>query len=104
MYKLIEALYKNNFYPSEKRFYEILKENNIKPTHKDVKEFINNQAVNQIHKPILNIIKKLKPIFSIGENEQIQMDLIDYTKYKKVIEITGAFYQQLMFLQKKVTE
>ena len=60
-----------------------LKENNIKATHKDVKEFINNQAVNQIHKPILNIVKKLKPIFSIGENEQIQMDLLDYTKYKK---------------------
>ena len=79
----MEALYKNNFYPSEKRFYEILKENNIKATHKDVKEFINNQAVNQIHKPILNIVKKLKPIFSIGENEQIQMDLLDYTKYKK---------------------
>ena len=26
----MEALYKNNFYPSEKRFYEILKENSIK--------------------------------------------------------------------------
>ena len=98
----MEALYKNNFYPSEKRFYEILKENNIKATHKDVKEFINNQAVNQIHKPILNIVKKLKPIFSIGENEQIQMDLLDYTKYKKVIDILVGFYWRLTFLREKV--
>ena len=27
---LMEELFKKNFYPSEKRFYEILKENGIK--------------------------------------------------------------------------
>jgi hypothetical protein len=80
---LMEELFKKNFYPSEKRFYEILKDNGIKRTHKEVKDFINLQAVNQIHKPILNFVDKQKSINSIGENEQIQMDLIDYTKYKK---------------------
>ena len=89
---LMEELYKKHFYPSEKRFYEILKDNGIKRTHKEVKDFINIQAVNQIYKPILNFVDKQKSINSIGENEQIQIDLIDYTKYKKVIKIMGGFY------------
>ena len=63
---LMEELYKKNFYPSEKRFYEILKVNGIKRTHKEVKDFINIQAVNQIHKPILNFVDKQKLISSIG--------------------------------------
>jgi hypothetical protein len=78
----IMRLYKMNYFPSESRFYEILKENGIKRTHKEVINFIENQALKQVFQPIVKRVKDLKPIVAFTENEQMQMDLLDYSKYK----------------------
>lgn len=78
----MEKLYKDNFFPSEKRFYDILKENGYKLTHKEVKEFIEKQAVSQVHKPILKIKTKQKSIVASSPEEQLQIDILDYSKYK----------------------
>lgn len=79
----IQELYKNNFYPTEKKFYDILKDNGIKKTHKEVKEFIESQAVNQIHKVVQNVPTKQQIITSNHPNHIWQIDLIDYSKYSK---------------------
>lgn len=79
----MEQLYKDNFFPNANTFYKLLKQNNINASHKDVKEFIEQQAVHQVHKPIIKYKSQEKPIVAVAENEQIQVDLLDYTKYKK---------------------
>ena len=77
----IDELYKKHYYPNITRFYQILKENGIKKTLKEVKEFISLQAVNQIHKPIIKRRNQMKSIVAMEENEQLQIDLLDYSKY-----------------------
>jgi len=77
----LNELYKKHYYPNVSRFYRILKENEIKKTLKEVKEFISLQAVNQIHKPIIKKRSQEKSIVSIAPNEQLQIDLLDYSKY-----------------------
>jgi hypothetical protein len=79
----MEELYKKYYYPSENKFYQILKEHNISVTHKEVKDFISKQNVSQIHKPVLNIKSNLLSIVAFSENEDWQIDLLDYSKYKK---------------------
>jgi hypothetical protein len=79
----MEQLYKDNFYPNASIFYKILKANNIETSHKEVKDFIEQQSVYQVHKPIVKFKTKEKPIFVLAENEQLQLDILDYSKYKK---------------------
>ena len=81
MTERIDELYKKHYYPNITRFYQIFKENGIKKTLKEVKEFISLQAVNQIHKPIIKRRNQMKSIVAMEENEQLQIDLLDYSKY-----------------------
>jgi hypothetical protein len=78
----MEALYSKFNFPSAKRFYDILKENNIKAIQNDIKKNIAGQAVSQIHKPVKHIKTQDKPIVALFTNEQFQLDLLDYSKYK----------------------
>ena len=83
MTERINELYKKHYYPNVARFYQILKENGLKKTLKEVKEIISLQAVNQIHKPIIKRRNQMKSIVAMEENEQLQIDLLDYSKYAK---------------------
>jgi hypothetical protein len=79
---LMEQLYKQYFYPSAKKFYEILREHDIPATHAEVKEFIEGYNVSQVHKPVRKEKKKqLNTIASTAEDE-FQIDLLDYSKFK----------------------
>jgi len=48
---------------------------------KEVKKFIALQRIGQIHKPIINRRNQERPIVAMSPNEQLQIDLLDYSKY-----------------------
>ena len=77
----IEELYTKHYYPNITRFYQILKENGIKKTLKEVKEFIALQGINQIHKLIIKRRNQERPIVAMSPNEQLQIDLLDYSNF-----------------------
>ena len=81
MSERIDELYKKHYYPNLTRFYQILKENGIKKTLKEVKEFIALQEISQIHKPIIKRKNQERPIVAMSPNEQLQIDLLDCSKY-----------------------
>jgi hypothetical protein len=79
--KELSILYKKFGYPSLDRFWTIIKENDVAVRKKTVQEFIQAQKSYQLHKKAPKI--KSNPITSGEKNFEVQMDLLDMSKFSK---------------------
>jgi hypothetical protein len=80
--EIIEQAYEQSNYAGLEKIYKLIRKTNQSITKNEVKEFLNNQEQEQILKQTVKP-KDQGHITALSENENIQMDIYDLSKYSK---------------------
>ena len=79
----LKSLWRDSGYAGLSTFWKYVKSNTNKYKYNDIKQFYNEQQTQQLHKPIEEDTSKYKPIVTVKDCFDFQLDLLDMSKYSR---------------------